>query len=110
MASYLLIDDYEILKDIARKIKKKRISLNISQEYLSQKTGLSIHTISNIETGKSYTMDSFIKVMRVLGMIDNLDKVVSDVVVDPDTVKDKKQKQRVKQKVEKNNNSWTWGS
>ena len=110
MASYYLIDDYEILQDIARKIKKKRISLNYSQAYIAKKTGLSMHTISNVETGKAYTMDSFIKVMRILGMIDNLDKVVSDVVIDPETVKKQKTRQRVKEKADSNNTEWKWGN
>ena len=110
MPSYYLIDDYEILQDIARKIKKKRISLKFSQAHVAKKTGLSMHTISNIETGKAYTIESFIKVMRVLGMIDNLDRVISDVVVSPDMViRQKKVRQRVKESKKQEASEWQWG-
>ena len=108
MASYVLISDYEVLQDIANKIKKKRISLNISQEDVAIKTGLSKHTISNIENGNSYTMDSFIKVMRYLGMISNLETVISDIIMDPNKIKGGQAPKRVKMSKKKETGNWTW--
>ena len=105
---YILSSDYEIIKDIAKRIKKKRISLNYSQEYMAKKTGLSMHTISNIENGKTYTIDNLIKVMRVLGMISNLETLISDVVLDPESSKYPADKQRVKTSMQDSDKKWSW--
>ena len=110
MASYILSSEKEIIKDISNKIKKKRISLNISQEYVSKKTGLSMHTISNIESGKSFTIESLIKVMQVLGIVENLKGLIDDPVLGPDEIHMPYEKQRVKNSKKKEENStWEWG-
>ena len=43
MKNYLLLSDKEILLDVSSKLKKYRLSKNISQEEISNKTGISIH-------------------------------------------------------------------
>jgi len=50
-------------------IKKRRKSLNIKQQDLSEITGVSMHTLSNIETGKGNpTFQAVNQILDVLGL------------------------------------------
>lgn len=50
-------------------IKKRRISLGIDQRGLSEITGVSIHTLSNIEAGKGNpSVKTLDRILTALGM------------------------------------------
>ena len=94
MNSYNLMSNVEIIEDIANKIKRKRLAMNLSQEELSKKTGISVHAISNIENGKSFSLDNLIKIMRALNCINNLENIIPVVLYDPYLALDKKEEKK----------------
>ena len=99
MSSYLLMTNEAISNDIATRIKRYRLQAGYSQEDLSKKTGLSLHSISNIETGKNITFDNLIKVLRALGLINNVRLLVPDTLNSPfDELKRKSEPQRMYKK------------
>ena len=88
-----------ICKDLAMRIKRYRIQAGYSQEDISRKTGISLHSISNIETGKNITFDNLIKVLRTLGLINNVKLLVPEILNSPfDELKRKPEPQRVYKK------------
>lgn len=109
MANLFLKTDDEIVKEISSRIKKLRIEKNISQELLSRKTGISIHTISNIENGKSFTIENLIKIMRVLDIVERIYDLIPAVENNPYLIAlNKKEKSRVSKL--KKEIDWKWGN
>ena len=109
MSDYYFKSDEEILNELSNRIKRIRIEKNYSQEDVSKKTGISIHTISNIENGKSFTVNNLISLLRFYGTLDKLDELIPQVLDDPYRVlKDKKEKSRVSKKNNVDSN-FNWG-
>ena len=55
--------------EIGRYIIERRDTLRISQAHLAELSGVSVHTLSNLETGKgNVTLDTLLKVAGVLGL------------------------------------------
>ncbi len=66
------------IEAIGRIIRERRSFLKIDQKTLSELSGISMHTLSNIESGKGNpTVTVLNKIVTVLGM-DLLIKVVND--------------------------------
>jgi len=55
--------------EIGQIIKKRRDTLQINQQALSEVSGIAVHTLSNIEAGKGNpTVHTLSRVLDVLGM------------------------------------------
>ena len=55
--------------EIGKYIVKRRDTLRIAQAYLAELSGVSVHTLSNLETGKgNVTLDTLLKVTGILGL------------------------------------------
>jgi len=55
-------------KDIGTAIVERRDTLKVTQAQLAKLSGVSAHTLSNLETGEgNVTLDTLIKVTRTLG-------------------------------------------
>ena len=56
-------------EEIGRYIVERRDTLNVSQMRISELCGVSVHTLSNLETGNgNVTLDTLLKVTGVLGL------------------------------------------
>lgn len=86
-----------ILAQLAERVKRYRIDMNLSQAEFSQKTGLSLRSITNFESGADIKFTNFIKILKALELADNLDLLVPDVSKRPSSfLVGEKQKQRVR--------------
>ena len=55
--------------EIGRYVVERRDTLNVSQARLAELSGVSVHTISNLETGNgNVTLDTLLKVVGILGL------------------------------------------
>ena len=55
--------------EISKTLRERRRELGVSQADLARLSGLSLHGLSNIETGKGNpTMETLLKVLQVLGL------------------------------------------
>ena len=55
--------------DIGKYIIWRRDTLRISQERLAELSGVSVHTLSNLETGNgNVTLETLLKVTKILGL------------------------------------------
>ena len=68
----------EYISELGKKIKSYRIMKELSQEDLSDKTGISKRSISRLEQGESIQMDNLFKILIALDLGDNIDLLVSD--------------------------------
>jgi transcriptional regulator with XRE-family HTH domain len=65
-----------ILEELGSRLARHRLNLNLSQEQIAEKAGLGVNTISRIEQGKSTQLSNFIRVLRALELVENLELLV----------------------------------
>ena len=55
--------------EIGRYVVERRDTLDVSQARLAELSGVSVHTLSNLETGNgNVTLDTLLKVAGILGL------------------------------------------
>lgn len=72
------LSNKEYLQMIGKRIKLYRVYSGISQKELEEKSGISIRTISRLESGKSIQLESFVKVLVALDLSENIELIVPD--------------------------------
>jgi transcriptional regulator with XRE-family HTH domain len=75
METWLFSTEKEILKEIGKRLKKIRVQHNLTQQDLCEEVGLSVTTISQIEQGKSTTVESLIRILMRLNRIKDFESV-----------------------------------
>ena len=73
----LLIDE-TILKELGKRIAQHRLNNELTQADLAREAGIAKRTIERIETGKSTQTSTFIRVLRVLELLDNLNNLIPE--------------------------------
>ena len=92
----------EILKELGLRVRNRRIHKKLTQEDLSQSSGININTVRNMEYGEPVTTESFIKVLRALKLLDQLEEFLPDIGPSPiDLMRNQgKQIQRVRKPIQ----------
>ena len=104
--NYSLSDD--IKKELAKRFKAYRLSLNYSQEYISTKSGVSIGTIKSFENKGTISFDNLLKILRTLNLLDNVDCLIPSLGLNTVDIHNLgHEKQRVSRK--KNITKQKWG-
>lgn len=99
MKNLFLKNNNEILIDLGKQIRKTRIEKKMSQDDLSKHSGVSVHSISNIENGKDFSVSNLISILRSLSLLENLNLLVPDIAPNPyDIAKGIKNRSRVYRK------------
>ena len=100
----------EYLNSISEKIKLYRVAMNMTQQELADKSGVSVRSISRLEQGASIQLDNFIKIMSALNLGENIDILIPDQTKRPSYYLEEKNSapQRVRKSNEKES-SFKWG-
>lgn len=80
---YYGMSDKAILAEIGTRIKGKRLRKNISQQELAERAGLSRNTISDMESEGSTTLQNFIRILRALEVLDELEHFLPEPGISP---------------------------
>lgn len=86
--------DQNILLEIGARIANQRVRLSLTQAELSEQAGVSKRTIERMESGQSAQMSSFIRVLRAIGLLENLDALIPPAIPGPIEQLDSQGKQR----------------
>jgi transcriptional regulator with XRE-family HTH domain len=70
----------EIAKSLADKMKEHRKKLKISQEVLSQKSGVSLGSIKRFETKYEISLQSFIKIAIALDLDNDIENLFTQKI------------------------------
>ena len=108
--------DYEqasieaIQADLGQRLVQLRLGRNVKQSELARQAGVSRRTITRLETGRSVSLDTLLRVMRALGVVDRLSTLLPDSEVRPiDRVRlGSKQRRRARAKPSDEREPWTW--
>jgi transcriptional regulator with XRE-family HTH domain len=66
-----------IIEEIKDKFKQKRLSLNLTQEGLSNKSGVSLGSIKRFETSGKISFESLLKIAFVLNCLDDFKNIAN---------------------------------
>lgn len=77
------LSDRAILKEIGRRLKRKRLEQNLTQQSLAKTAGLNRTTISEAENGVSFSIQTLIQILRALRALDQLDAFLPDPGLSP---------------------------
>lgn len=91
------------LMDIGARLKAYRIDFPLSQEALSEKSGISIRSISRMENGEDIQFGNLIKILIALNLDANLDLLVPDPKRRPSNYLNNKVKQRQRVRIKSTN-------
>jgi transcriptional regulator with XRE-family HTH domain len=80
--SNLLTDD-AVLEELGRRLAHTRLERNVSQAELAAEAGISKTTLERIERGDPVQINNFVRVLRALGQLDELDHVVPEPLPRP---------------------------
>lgn len=95
---------------LCKRLEEIRLSKNISQAELAKQAGVSRSTMTRIADGQSTSLDSFIRIIKALGLAGHLAALLPDPEVRPvELVRyDGKHRRRASGK-RKASKPWSWG-
>lgn len=99
------------MSELNKRFKQYRISKNITQDELSQKSGVSVYTIKKFENGSDIRVSTLDKLLYSLGKKNVFDELIPDVTDRP-SYRVKMNKNKIKQRAYKTKSSteWEWGN
>jgi len=73
----------QLVKAMGQRMEQIRLARNYTQEWLASQAGVSVRTIRNLEKGESVSLDTFFRVLIVLGVQRNLETLLPDPSIRP---------------------------
>lgn len=67
-----------VLQELGRRIRVRRLELDVSQANLAEQAGVSRSSIQQLEAGKGVRLAAFVRVLRALHALDELDIFLQD--------------------------------
>jgi putative transcriptional regulator len=75
--------DESIHKELGRRLSRTRLERNLSQQQLAHEAGVSKATIERLEAGEPLKSTSLIRVLRALGLLASLDRLIPEPLPSP---------------------------
>ena len=98
-----------VIKELGSRIKQYRVSLNITQNDLAVKSGVSASTVVRIENGEDSIFSNYIKILNGLGLAQNMDILIPEAQPDFKAIfENKAPRQRVKTNGSNPKSNWVW--
>ena len=84
----------DIIRQLGKRYSEYRKRMEYSQKEVSEKSGLSVFTISTFENGSStgVTLASFIKLLRAIDSLEEIEKLLPELPQSPRSLFKKQQK------------------
>lgn len=77
------LSDSAVLQLLGERISTHRLNKNLTQAQLAKEAGVSHSTLTRMEAGDASNTTNLIRVLRALGILENLDLVVPEPAVSP---------------------------
>ncbi len=75
--------DETVLRELGKRLARTRLERNISQEELAVEAGVGKSAVERLETGREVKLTSFVRVLRALGLLEALDRLVPEPLPSP---------------------------
>jgi transcriptional regulator with XRE-family HTH domain len=73
----------QIEQELGKRLKDHRLDLNLSQQEVATRSGLSRRTITAIENGEGSTLTTLIAMLRAMNALDTLENFLPDPGISP---------------------------
>ena len=77
------MSDIAIIKELGRRVKRKRLDVNMTQQEVAELAGIDRTTMSDLERGKLFGILTLIKVLRALQALETIDSFLPDPGISP---------------------------
>jgi len=77
------LSNRQIHQEMGKRVKAIRLQKRLTQQEVAEKAGVSLYSITQIENGKSVSLSTFIPVLRVLRLLNNLEQLLPEQEVSP---------------------------
>ncbi|MBW8060279.1 MAG: helix-turn-helix transcriptional regulator [Solirubrobacterales bacterium] len=75
--------DDVVLGELGERLARTRLERNLDQGQLAVEAGVSKSTVERLEAGKAVTMPSFVRILRALDLLDQLDRLLPEPLLSP---------------------------
>jgi len=70
--------DQAILQTLGERLRQERLNQNLTQVDLALKSGVSVIVVQRLENGSGCTLNNFVRILRSLDKLDNLEGFVPE--------------------------------
>ena len=101
------------MQALGRRLARHRLNRNLTQAALAAQAGVSTPTLQRIEQGQSSQAANLVRVLRALGLLDNLDVLVPEPSISP--IQQARLRGRIRQRASSPSArpeppaDWSWG-
>jgi transcriptional regulator with XRE-family HTH domain len=67
------MSDHALLAELGGRLQRTRLNRNLTQPELAQRAGISRRALQKLEAGEATTLETFIRALRALGVLEQLD-------------------------------------
>jgi putative transcriptional regulator len=78
-----VMNDAAVLTELGERLRRHRLNLDITQDDLAEKAGVARSVVQKIEQGEPCMLDGWLRVLRALGALDQLDAFLPDPGISP---------------------------
>jgi transcriptional regulator with XRE-family HTH domain len=110
------LSDKAILAEIGQRLARSRLNVNWTQDELARESGISRATLQRIEGGESAQLTQYIRLLRALNLMNNLDSMVPEPLDSPiqqsilsGKTRERAFKPRKKTTTKIDKKKWVWG-
>jgi len=75
--------DDATLRELGKRIARYRLNRNLTQGVLAAEAGVSKRTLHRIEHGESASVSNLFRILRALGLLENLETLIPEPAVSP---------------------------
>ncbi|MGA8746569.1 MAG: helix-turn-helix transcriptional regulator [Solirubrobacterales bacterium] len=75
--------DAAVLRELGSRLSRTRLERNLSQEQLANEAGVAKSTVERIEAGREVKLTSFVRALRALGQLEDLDRLIPEPLPSP---------------------------
>ncbi|MEI7926949.1 MAG: helix-turn-helix transcriptional regulator [Verrucomicrobiales bacterium] len=106
-----LLANPDIEKELGKRLKNRRLDLNLSQMEVAERSGLSRRTITAIEHGEGSTLSTLIALLRALNALNTLEQFLPNPGISPmKMLKLQEEPRKYSTKLRKpSSTAWKWG-
>lgn len=77
------LSEIAALAELGQRAQQHRVGMNLTQAELAAKAGISKRTLERLEGGSSVQTETLLRIMRALGLFENLDQFIPEANIRP---------------------------